>query len=244
MTLEILAIIILIILAAYYLFMWPQAEIFGAYPYQIKTDKKVIALTFDDGPNPPYTKELLAVLDKHQVAATFFVLGKNLERFPDLGRAIVAAGHTLGNHAYSHNFLQYFCQPSLRKEILRTQEIIISATGKRAALFRSPWLIHHPSLFKVVKKNGLTAVSGLFSSQKEIWQPPAQILFNDALKKVAPGKILIFHDGYDAIAKRLNGSSRSETVKAIDLLIPELKKQGYQLVTVDHLLGSLAYQTN
>lgn len=202
----------------------------------------MIALSFDDGPNSPYTEALLAVLAKHQISVTFFNLGKNLEKFPDLGKAIVAAGHTLGNHAYSHNFFQYFINPSLSKEIIKTQSIIFSATGKKAALFRSPWLIRNPSLFKAVKNNGLTPAGGLFGSQKEIWQPDASILFRDALKQAAPGVILVFHDGYDTLARKLHGTSRGETVKAIDLLISELKRQGYQFVTVDRLLGVAPYQ--
>ena len=236
-------IIILIIACAlggtYLVFLWPEtSQVFGYFPYKIKTDKKLIALTFDDGPNPPHTNKLLEVLSKHGVHATFFAVGKNLERFPELGKAIIAGGHVIGNHSYSHEFSKYFKSLSFKTEIVRTQEVIESITGKKPALFRSPWLFRSPRLLRELKSRGLSPVSGLFSSQREIWQPPARKIADDALKVAAPGVIIIFHDGYDA-----KGGNRAETVGAVDLLIPELKARGYEFVTVDRILGVSAYQS-
>jgi len=197
-----------------------------------------MALSFDDGPNPPDTNELLAILERHQVKATFFVVGKNLEKSPEIGKSIIAAGHTLGNHAYNHNFFTYFVHPSLKAEIIKTQEIIKKITGQTPALFRSPWLIRHPSLLKAVKTAGLTPISGIFGTQKEVWRVNYQIILRDALQKIHPGRILIFHDGFDT-----KGGDRSQTVKAIDLFITAAKVRGYKFVTVNELLETPAYQS-
>jgi len=226
----------LIIFILYRRIMWPKSTVFGYYPWGIKTDKKIIALTFDDGPSDPYTKDLLNILAKNNVSATFFLVGKNVEKNPNLAKSIIDAGHIIGNHAYSHNLFKYLSSPSLKDEITKTQEIIYQATGKKPALFRSPWLIRHSGLFKVMKTNNLTPISGLFGTEKEVWQVSAEIIYKDALKQIAPGVILIFHDGFTK-----NGD-RSGTIKAMELLIPELKSQGYELVTIDKLLNIPAYQ--
>jgi len=232
----ILLLIVIILITAYYLIMWPKSTFFGYYPYGIKTDKKIIALTFDDGPSVPYTNDLLTILNKYQVKASFFLVGKNLEKSPELGKMIVDDGHTIGNHAYSHNLFKYLSSPSLKDEVTKTQDIIFKSTGKKAALFRSPWLLRFPALFRMIKENHFTPISGLFGTQKEVWQVNSDIIYEDALKQIGPGRILIFHDG---VTK--NGD-RSETIKAVDRLIPELKKRGYEIVTVNELLGIAAYQ--
>lgn len=222
-------------------FIWFFPAIFATiaqYSFRsIKTNEKLIALTFDDGPNLPYTESLLDVLSHHNVQATFFVVGKNLEKFPHISNMIIKSGHVLGNHSYSHKFTKYLQTPSFESEILKTQEIIESQTGKIPTLYRSPWLFQSPWLMKTVKKHTLTFVSGVFGSQREIRGRSGEKIAEDALKISKPGAILIFHDGYDA-----KGADRSQTVKAIDILIPELKKQGYELVTVDILLGVNPYK--
>jgi peptidoglycan/xylan/chitin deacetylase (PgdA/CDA1 family) len=221
---------------AYHIFMWPRSKFFGYYPYGIKTDKKILALSFDDGPTNPDTKNLLAVLARHDVKATFFLVGKNLEKNPELVKELLAAGHTLGNHAYNHRLQRYLVTPDLKDEVEKTQNIIYGLIGKKPTLFRSPWLIRHPSLFKMAKAHGLTLIGGIFGTQKEVWEVSADEIYNDALKQIAPGRIMIFHDG---IIKK---GSRAGTIEAVDRLIPELKRQGYEFVTVDQLLNIPAYQ--
>ena len=168
-----LALLILIGLA-YYFTVWSKTQAFGYFPYAVKSDRKIIALTFDDGPNPPYTEELLAILAKHGVRATFFITGKNLERCPALSKAIVAAGHVIGNHSYHHNFTNNFLSLSFEKEITRGQKTIESITGRRPALYRSPWLFRQPWLLKNLKTHGLTPVAGYFCSSWEAWHASAE----------------------------------------------------------------------
>ncbi|MFA5131118.1 MAG: polysaccharide deacetylase family protein [Patescibacteria group bacterium] len=216
--------------------MWPKSSAFGYYPYGLKTDKKIIALSFDDGPSEPYTADMLAVLAKHGVPGTFFLVGKNVEKNPELARRIIATGQTIGNHAYSHQLGKYLSSPSLKDEIELTQEIIFKVTGKKPAYFRSPWLIRNPGMFRVLAANKMTPISGIFGTQKEVYLVPAKKIFNDACSNLKPGQIMVFHDGINK-----NGN-RSETVKAIDLFIPELKRRGYEIVSVEALLGIPAYQ--
>lgn len=238
MFIYLLAVILIIIGLVYYFSVWSKTQIFGYFPNSVKTEKKIIALTFDDGPNPPDTEELLAILDKHNVKATFFTPAENIEKFPELARKIIQAGHVIGNHSYEHKFINHFKTLAFEREITRAQEAIVAITGKRPALYRPPWLFKQPWLLKNLARHQLTPVSGFFSSNWEIWHASAQRIAADALKVIAPGRIIIFHDGFDT-----KGGYRTGTVRAIDLLIPELKKQGYEFLTVDQLLQVPAYQT-
>ncbi|MCX6798469.1 MAG: polysaccharide deacetylase family protein [Candidatus Falkowbacteria bacterium] len=238
----ILLVILIIIGLAYYFTVWSKTQIFGYFPYSIKTDKKIIALTFDDGPNPPYTNELLTILARHNVKATFFLTGKRLSKFPELGQALVKAGHIIGNHSYSHKFTKNFTSLSFETEITRAQKVIEEITGKRPALYRSPWLFRQPWLLRNLRAHGLTPVAGFFSSSWEAWHAAPKIIATDAFKTIAPGRIIIFHDGADINLFSWD-NYRAGSVGAIDLIIPELKKQGYEFLTVDQLLGVAAYQT-
>jgi peptidoglycan/xylan/chitin deacetylase (PgdA/CDA1 family) len=222
----------------YYLFFSPRSQIFGYFPYHFTTKEKVIALTFDDGPNPPFTKEILTILNRYNVKATFFVIGKNLEKAPELGKNILDAGHTIGNHSHSHAFHKYFTDLSFESEIINNQDTIERIINKRPTLFRPPWLFRQPWLLRTLRRNGLYAVSGLFGSTLEIFQPSAKYIARQALGKVRPGMILIFHDGYS-----IKGGNRRQTVDSIDLLIPKLLTKGYKFVTVDQLLGIPAYKS-
>lgn len=233
-----IGLILLLMVAAYYFAIWSPTQVFGYFPRGIKTDEKIIALTFDDGPNPPYTEELLAILAKHEVRATFFTPAKNLENFPELAKKMIAAGHIIGNHSYGHQFSNHFKTLSFEAEITKAQAITEKIIGRRPALYRSPWLFKQPWLLKNLAKHKLTPVSGYFSSNWEIWHASAQRIFKDALTVSAPGRIIIFHDGFDT-----KGGYRAGSVGAIDLLIPELKKQGYKFLTVDQLLDVPAYQS-
>ncbi|HSX44633.1 MAG TPA: polysaccharide deacetylase family protein [Candidatus Saccharimonadales bacterium] len=216
--------------------MSPFSQVFGSFPYQVKTKQKVVALTFDDGPNEPYTSALLDILDRQKVKATFFMVGKCVERYPEIVKRVAQTGHTIGNHGWSHQFGRYFIEPSYRHQIDKTQVLINKTIGQTPALFRPPWLWRQPMLMTTVKQKGLQIVSGRFGHELEVFQPSAKIMAKRTLKKVRPGAIIIFHDGFDA-----RGGNRHQTVEAVRLIIEELKRQGYQFVTVDQLLVIKAY---
>lgn len=216
--------------AIFYLFFSPWSQWFGQFPYRLPTRERLVALTFDDGPNEPWTSRLLDVLQRHGVHATFFLVGRHVEQFPDTVRRMVSEGHTIGNHSYSHVFGKYLADPRFEEEIERTQITIKRVVGITPRWFRSPWLFRQPALINNLQTHGLTAVSGDFGSEREIFQPSAVSMAQRAVHKTKPGTILIFHDGNGA-----KGGHRQQTVEAIDRLIPMLQSAGYRFVAVDSL---------
>jgi peptidoglycan-N-acetylglucosamine deacetylase len=237
LALAITIVIILAIVIAYWLFMSSYSQVFGKYPWKASTKNKVMALTFDDGPNEPYTSQILDILDSSGVKATFFQVGKNVLKSPQTTKRILKSGHTIGNHSLSHEFHRYFQSFTFAQEILANQIILEKYIGKKPALYRSPWLWRQPILFKTLKKNGLLPISGEFCHPLEIFQLDANKIAAAALKKAKPGAIIIFHDGYNG-----KGGDRTNTVKAVKIVITELSKKGYTLVPVDKLLNVQPYQ--
>lgn len=215
----------------------PRTQAFGRFPYRGDSDAKLVALSFDDGPNEPWTSRLLDVLDGREVTATFFQVGRCVERFPDTTRRIVQTGHVLGNHSLSHAFSRYLTQPRQHTEIGEAEDIIHGVSGVRPTLYRPPWLCHWPWVLRSVETAGLQVVSGTFAHPLEVAQPPADRLVSGAVGRTSPGAILILHDGREA-----RGGPRDQTVAAVGGIIDRLRAQGYRFVTVDRLLGVPAYQ--
>jgi peptidoglycan-N-acetylglucosamine deacetylase len=222
--------------AAYWTGFRPRSQVFGSFPYAIETEEKVVALSFDDGPNEPYTSRLLDTLDAYQIKATFFQVGRCAQRFPSTTRRIVQSGHVLGNHSYSHSFTSYVKQPRQEIEIIRSQEVFYSVAGVTPTLYRPPWLCHWPWVMGTARQHGLQVVSGTFVHPLEIFQPAAVKLTDSAARLTRPGTILIFHDGREA-----RGGPRDQSVAAVAPLIDRLVDRGYQFTTVDQLLGVSPY---
>jgi peptidoglycan/xylan/chitin deacetylase (PgdA/CDA1 family) len=222
--------------AAYWTGFRPRSQIFGPFPYEAETEEKVVALSFDDGPNEPYTSQLLNILDRYDVKATFFQVGRCAQRFPSSTRRVVESGHVLGNHSYSHSFSRYVKQPRQEIEVIRSQEVFYSITGLTPALYRPPWLCHWPWVLGTLRQHELQVVSGTFAHPLEILQPPAATLAASAARLTRPGTILIFHDGVEA-----RGGPRGQSVAAVGPLIDRLAARGYRFTTVDQLLGISAY---
>ena len=222
--------------AAYWAGFRPRSQVFGSFPYASETREKVVALTFDDGPNEPYTSRLLDTLDAYQVKATFFQVGRCAQRFPSTTRRVVQSGHVLANHSYSHSFTSYLNQPRQEIEIIRSQEVFYSVAGVTPALYRPPWLCHWPWVMSSLRQHGLQVVSGTFVHPLEIFQPAAVTLTDSAARLTRPGAILIFHDGREA-----RGGPRDQSVSAVGPLIDRLLDRGYRFTTVDRLLGVNAY---
>ena len=137
----------------------PHFQLFGEYYYQFSTHEKVVALTFDDGPEEPYTRELLGVLEHHQVKATFFFVGKKIEKYPDLTRLVYAQGHELGNHSYSHPHLIFKTFSFIREQILKTDELLRQIVPSDQEIpFRSPYgqkFIGVPYVLRRLKKRNV-----------------------------------------------------------------------------------------
>lgn len=232
-----LLVITLILASIYWLCLSPTSQIFGRFPFRAKTAQKLVALSFDDGPNQPFTGHLLDLLEEQRVPATFFVVGGNLERYPDVVKRAAKAGHVIANHSQSHLFRRYLTSLDFGPEIDRGQATIIKTIGQTPALFRPPWLFRTPMLLRRLKRSGLQPVSGTFVNNWEIFQPTAAKIAATARRRTKPGTILIFHDGYNA-----KGGRRDQTVQAVGLLIEQLRTDGYEFTTVDRLLKVSAYQ--
>ncbi|NDC21756.1 polysaccharide deacetylase family protein [bacterium] len=215
-------ILIAVLLALYYLFMSPSSQLFGKFPSRIKTDEKIIYLTFDDGPNEPYTSEIIDYLNSKKIKATFFVVGECANKYPKTIKKIHDSGHSIGNHTKSHKFFNYVKTPAMQKEIQDNQAIIKRITGEEPKLFRPPWLFRNPILLRSIKKFGLKPVSGVFCHSLEVFKIDAQQIAEGAIKKAQPGQIIIFHDGYNS-----KGANRRQTVEALKLTVEALSKKGY-----------------
>ncbi len=234
----IIATVAVLVGIGYLLLMSPRSQVLGRFPYRGRTSERVVALTFDDGPNEPYTSQILDALARRRLRATFFQVGRCVERFPGTTARMVAEGHVVGNHSLTHRFHSYLLPGRMAAEVRRTQAILARALGRTPALYRSPWLWRQPMLLRMLRREGLRPVSGEFCHALEVFQPSPERIARRAVAKARPGSILIFHDGFDA-----RGGDRRSTVRAVELTIDALRDAGYRFVTIDELLGVPAYRT-
>jgi len=194
------------------------------------TSFKQIFLTFDDGPSAPFTDQILDILKEYKVPASFFVCGKNAERYPEIARRIMRDGHTIGNHSYSHSrFLSLM--GCLSGEIEKTQDVIQNITGVGAKFFRPPYGYVRPWLKNYLGKKDYQLV--LWDIQIYDWQkPPAAILVKRALQKIRPNVVILLHDG-DGTRPLCD---RSQTVLALPSIIQSFKERGYEFGKIQQTL--------
>jgi peptidoglycan-N-acetylglucosamine deacetylase len=224
--------------AAYWAFMSPYSQWLGRFPYCAKTTRRVVALTFDDGPNEPYTSQLADYLYSEGIGATFFQVGLAVRANPELTPRLIRAGHVIGHHSDTHNVTRCLQRRTLHTELQDAQDTF-THYGIYPALYRPPWLLRVPALFPLLREKRMQPISGVFCHPLEVFQPSPQRIAHRAAARVKPGTILIFHDGRDG-----RGGRRQATLDAIKLLVPQLRERGYDFVTVDELLGIPAYQTS
>lgn len=198
---------------------------FGDNIVHLNTNQRVVALTYDDGPCPPYTDQLLDVLAKHEVKATFFIVGNQVERHPDTVRRVIAERHQVGNHSYSHPVLGLLPPSYVRQEIERTDKLLrqIGVTGE--IVFRAPILTRFLPVAWVLAKGNRAHVSCDVWSWDWTTQNSDRIT-KMVLGKVKPGSIVVLHDG-KAINKK---ATRLGTIEATDRIITALKQDGYKFV--------------
>ncbi len=225
-------------MGSYWTFMSPYSQLLGPFPYRRRTTERIVALTFDDGPNEPYTSQIADLLADQQIGATFFAVGACVERDPGTARRLVADGHVLGSHGYSHRLPRCAGRQTVNDELSRAEEVFARHLGLRPVLFRPPWLLRTPALFHLAGERSLQLVSGEFAHVLEVLQPSPARIARRAVAKARPGSILIFHDGFDA-----RGGDRSATVDAVRLVIARLRAGGYRFTTVDRLLGVNPYRS-
>lgn len=192
----------------------------GTY-YMANTQEKVIALTFDDGPDPIDTPEVLDILKVKNVRATFFVLGQAAHENPTLLKRLIMEGHEIGNHSFNHDYQQR----RLVEEIKKTDQAVFVSTGIHTYFYRPPGGLVSQNQLETVKKNG--HIVALWSVDSKDWRNPGvKQIIDNVIKNVFPGAIILLHDG---------GYQRTQTVKALGPMIDALKDRGYRLITLSEL---------
>jgi len=195
--------------------------------------QKVIALTFDDGPWPGSTAQLLDILQKNHIKGTFFVIGQNVKNYPGLLKQEIAQGHVIGNHTW-HHWYQFLNPQAAAYEIDHTADIIYQTTGLKTNLFRPPGGIMHNGVVDYAKNSKYAII--LWSSDSVDYSRPAvPKLIRNVFRKAKPGGIVLMHDG---------GGNRSKTVQALPEIISSFRKQGYRFVTIPELLKLQAQDQN
>lgn len=197
--------------------------------WNVQTDQKLIALTFDDGPNPVYTPQILDLLREYQAKGTFFVLGKRVQLYPAIAIREVNEGHEIANHTFDHHYLKNYPPDRLVQEIRRTQEIIFDITEQMPSVFRPPGGFYNETLLHSMKEDKLTVVMWSWYQDTKDWRKPGvDKIVQQVLGNVHNGDIILFHD--------LEGDC-TQTVEALKRILPELKARGYQFVTVSDLIA-------
>ncbi|GCL70945.1 polysaccharide deacetylase [Paenibacillus naphthalenovorans] len=201
----------------------------GEIVWEVPTDEKIIALTFDDGPDPADTPAILDLLRQYEAKATFFVIGKRVEKHPELVKRELREGHEIANHTYSHPyFKQKIAGEKIRDEILKAERSILEATGHKPSLFRPPGGYYGDNLVDASKKSGYLVVMWSWHQDTEDWNRPGVAkIVNKVLKNARNGDIILFHDYVEG---------KSQTIEALKQILPQLKERGYRFVTVSELL--------
>lgn len=220
---SVVACIILLYIGFMYVIFIPK---FPEALAKVEIEEKVIALTFDDGPSSPYTTEILDILDKHNVKATFFMVGVCVENNIDIAKDVYNRGHQIGNHTYNHPHMIFKSDEFVEYQILKTDSLLSSIGAPENTDFRPPYGEHMFAVHRFLKKTGRNNI--LFNVIVGDWKATDEIvLAENIMKKIEPGAIVLLHDG---------GGIRDATVKATDIFITRALEKGYTFVTVKELM--------
>ncbi|MFJ9408023.1 polysaccharide deacetylase family protein [Streptomyces sp. NPDC101393] len=192
--------------------------------FELPTHTREIALTFDDGPDPRYTPEVLRVLRRHRVQATFFVVGECAVEFPDLLHTIAGEGHVVANHSWTHPQLTKLAPGRVRSELGRTSSLVEDTLGAAPTLARAPYGDWDQDSLRICNKLGMSPVGWSVDSQD--WTcPGAERIASTIMDETAPGAIVLSHDG---------GGARTQTVEALEWYLPRLLDRGYTPVRIQY----------
>lgn len=211
--------------------MSPTGQWYGHTFTGIARGTKQLALTYDDGPNDPHTFRLLEILAKHDVPATFFLIGRFVQQRPDIVREIVKAGHVVGNHTFTHPLLTLKSAAEVRTELTDCRAALRDAIGDSSNLFRPPFGGRRPAVLRVARELGLQPV--MWNVTGYDWTaPPAEVIEGKVSRQIQGGDVILLHDG----GHRQMGADRSQTVLATDHLIARYKSEGCEFVTIQQML--------
>jgi len=206
-----------------------SSQLFGPSVWRGPRSCHSLALTFDDGPSED-TPRVLEVLDRYAVAATFFVCGANVARLPAVARAVLAAGHEIGNHSYAHPLYCRLSPRAIREDLDRAQQTIQASTGTAPVWFRPPYGVRWFGVRAAQQRLGLSGV--MWTVIGYDWSLKAEQVAGRLTGRACNGAILCLHDGRELQA----GPDIGVTVEALRRLVPELLERGYRFETVSRLL--------
>ena len=206
---------------------YPNSYVFGRPITSVSGAGKSIALTFDDGPNPDATPRILDALKARDVKATFFILGRHADEWPDIARRVADEGHTIGNHGWHHRKLHLRGPGYVRRDLSMGTTSIARAAGMTPTLFRAPHGFRSPWVTPIAASLGQRTVGwsrGVWDSAK----PGVDAIVRRTVDGARPGRIMLLHDGdgYD-----MHGD-RTQTAGAVPRILDELLEQGYAFVTI------------
>ncbi|HET8630253.1 MAG TPA: polysaccharide deacetylase family protein [Thermomicrobiales bacterium] len=221
---------------AFFLATRPRSQVYGRTAVRGPRDRPAVALTFDDGPAVPATAQVLDILRHLRAPATFFLVGENVARHPDLARRIVAEGHTVGNHTQRHRWRDALLDSRYR-DLDRAERQIAAVTGVSPRFFRPPLGIHTPWQLRRVRRRGMVAVQWSADAD-DPHRPGADVIARRILDAATPGAIVLLHDGEGTSA----APDRSQTVAALPATIRGLRARGLAIVPLGDLLGEAPYR--
>lgn len=196
-------------------------------------DEKIIALTFDDGPDEVFTPQVLDILKKNDVKATFFLVGENLKQNKEIVKRQFEEGHEIGNHTYTHINVAKSGYDKVYEEITKTQEEIKEIIGVEPKLFRPPYRAMSRHMCDIVKNKNMNIILWSNLDPRDWSNPGVYSIVNTIESKVGNGNIILLHD-YNNLR-----NSKSQTIQALESVIPYLKEQGYKFVTISELIENL-----
>ena len=202
-----------------------QALPIGVYHNRVNDDN-MIALTFDDGPHPKYTRQILDVLDEYGIPATFFFVGENVSYYQDTAREVVKRGHEIGNHTYSHPKVSKQSDVAFREELVSCENIIEQVTGVCPKVFRPPQGSWNQRVYDIARERDYSVI--LWDLDTLDWaHTPSDKIASYILENAKSGNIILMHDYH---------SGGCTTIDALRMFIPNLIEQGYRFVTVSELI--------
>ncbi|WDF59827.1 polysaccharide deacetylase family protein [Flavobacterium sp. KACC 22758] len=222
------------------IFLWIGINAFGSSRissnYHVKAfcnnpleKEKKIALTFDDGPSE-FTLEVLELLKKYNAKAAFFCIGKNIEKHPEIVEQIIAQGHLVGNHSYSHSkFFDFYNTGQIQEEIEKTDALLEKLTSKKINFFRPPYGVTTPSIRRALKLTGHKTIGWNIRSL-DGGTKNQELILKRITKRVSPGGIVLLHD------------TGEHSVLVLEQFLQFLQQNNYQVVSIEELLNLNAYQ--
>jgi len=207
-----------------------QTSLPGETVFFVPNNKKMIALTFDDGPNGAATEQILNTLHERKVPATFFVIGANADRFPNSIKRMVSEGHLVANHTYRHSRFDQISFGEMEKDIADGSKAIETITGIRPRWFRPPYGINGAGLEAICRQQGFVIAGWTLDAND--WNPhPVDELVDTIVSQVTPGDIILLHDGWETRPD----ADRQLTMAAVPIIVDKLRQAGFVFVTLPEL---------